>query len=68
MGGANAVWDFARVREAVTGRGGKIVNIDYRMNETVSGHPDEWLPIRPGTDAALVASIAHEVDCQWPGE
>ena len=60
MGGANAVWDFARVREAVTGRGGKIVNIDYRMNETVSGHPDEWLPIRPGTDAALVAGIAHE--------
>ena len=33
--------------EAVTGRGGKIVNIDYRMNETVSGHPDEWPPIRP---------------------
>ncbi len=30
------------------------------MNETVSGHPDEWLPIRPGTDAALVAGIAHE--------
>lgn len=60
MGGANAVWDFARVREAVTGRGGKIVNIDYRLNETASGHPDEWLPIRPGTDAALVAGIAHE--------
>lgn len=30
------------------------------MNETVSGHPDEWLPIRPGTDAALCAAIAHE--------
>ena len=28
MGGANAVWDFAKVRESVTGRGGKIVNID----------------------------------------
>ena len=27
MGGANAVWDFAKVRESVTGRGGKIVNI-----------------------------------------
>lgn len=60
MGGANAVWDFARVREAVTARGGKIVNIDYRLNETASGHPDEWLPIRPGTDAALVSAIAHE--------
>ena len=60
MGGANAVWDFARVREAVTGRGGKIVSIDYRENETTSGHPGEWLPIRPGTDAALVSAIAHE--------
>lgn len=61
MGGANAVWDFARVREAVTGRGGKIVNIDYRLNETCSGHPDEWLPIRPGTDAALVSALVHEL-------
>lgn len=60
MGGANAVWDFAKVRESVTGRGGKIVNIDYRMNESCSGHPDEWLPIRPGTDAALASAIAHE--------
>ena len=60
MGGANAVWDFARVREAVQGRGGRIINIDYRLNESASGHPDEWLPIRPGTDAALVSAIAHE--------
>ena len=60
MGGANAVWDFVRVREAVTGRGGKIVNIDYRLNESASGSTDEWLPIRPGTDAALVAALAHE--------
>ena len=54
------MWDFAKVRESVTGRGGKIVNIDYRMNESCSGHPDEWLPIRPGTDAALASAIAHE--------
>lgn len=60
MGGANAVWDFAKVREAVNGRGGKIINIDYRLNESASGHPDEWLPIRPGTDAALCSAIAHE--------
>ncbi len=60
MGGSNIVWDFARVREAVTARGGKIINIDYRLNETSSGNSDEWLPIRTGTDAALVAAIAHE--------
>ncbi len=60
MGGANAVWDFAKVREAVTERGGRIINIDYRLNESASGHPDEWLPIRPGTDAALASAIAYE--------
>ena len=60
MGGANIVWDFARVRGAVKERGGRIVNIDYRLNESSSGHPDEWLPIRPGTDAALASAIAHE--------
>lgn len=61
MGGANAVWDFTKVREAVTERGGKIINIDYRLNETSSGYPDEWLPIRPGTDAALAAAVIHEL-------
>ncbi len=60
MGGANATWDFAQVREGVTGRGGKIINIDFRLNESASGSTDEWLPIRPGTDGALVAALAHE--------
>lgn len=56
MGGANAVRDFSLVREA----GPKIINIDYRLNETSSGHSEEWLPIRTGTDAALVSAIAYE--------
>lgn len=60
MGGSNIVWDYARMHDAVVDRGGKVVNIDPRMNETASGHPDEWLPIRPGTDAALASAIAYE--------
>ncbi len=60
MGGANAVWDFARLREALKERGGKIVNIDYRLNETSSAHSDEWLPIQSGTDAALASALCHE--------
>ena len=60
MGGANAVWDFTRLREAVYARGGNIVNIDYRLNETSSAYSDEWLPIRTGTDAALCSALIHE--------
>ncbi|MDR0350688.1 MAG: molybdopterin-dependent oxidoreductase [Coriobacteriales bacterium] len=55
MGGANTVHDLARVRES----GARIINVDYRLNESSSAHPDEWLPIRPGTDAALCGAIAH---------
>ncbi len=61
MGGADACWDFTRVREAVRARGGRVVSVDYRLNETCANHPGEWLPIRTGTDAALVAAIAHEL-------
>ncbi|STF31577.1 dimethyl sulfoxide reductase chain YnfE [Escherichia coli] len=31
---------------------------DPRYTDTAAGREDEWLPIRPGTDAALVAGIA----------
>lgn len=57
MGGANVVWDYTLARE----EGPEFIHIDYRYNETASGHPSEWLPIRTGTDAALVAGIAHEL-------
>ena len=39
--------------------GAKIYVIDPRMNDSIMGHSDQWLPINPGTDAALVAGIAH---------
>lgn len=39
--------------------GVKTIVIDPRYSETAVGLGDEWVPIRPGTDAALVAGIAH---------
>lgn len=57
MGGANVIGDYVRARE----KGPEIIHIDYRYNETMAGYPSEWLPIRTGTDAALVAGIAHEL-------
>jgi len=44
--------------DAIRRRGGKVVVIDPRRTATAE-HADEWIPIRPGTDAALLAAIAN---------
>lgn len=33
--------------------------IDPRHTDTAAGFADEWIPIRPGTDAALVAGLCY---------
>ncbi|MGR5063066.1 DMSO/selenate family reductase complex A subunit [Photobacterium sp. DNB22_13_2] len=37
----------------------RTIIIDPRYTDTMLGKEDEWLAIRPGTDAALVEAIAH---------
>ncbi|MBM4267778.1 MAG: molybdopterin dinucleotide-binding protein [Deltaproteobacteria bacterium] len=44
--------------DAIRARGGKVVVVDPRRTGTVA-HADEWLPIRPGTDAAFLAAIVQ---------
>ena len=39
----------------------KVVIIDPIFTDTTVGKADEWIPIRPGTDAALVQAIAYEL-------
>src|SRR5262249_61339788 len=39
-------------------RGGKVVLVDPRRTGTAE-HADEWIPIRPGTDAALLMAMVH---------
>lgn len=58
QGGLTTHYDWVHLRERT---GAKIYVIDPRMNDSVMGHSDQWLPINPGTDAALVAAIAHEL-------
>ncbi len=58
QGGAVSHHDYVAMREKTKG---KIYVIDPRFNDSLTGHSDEWLPINPGTDAALVAAIAHEL-------
>jgi anaerobic dimethyl sulfoxide reductase subunit A len=37
----------------------KVVVVDPRYTDTAVTLADEWVPLRPGTDAALVAGMAH---------
>lgn len=36
-----------------------MIIIDPRYTDTAAGREDEWIPIRPGTDAALVSALAY---------
>src|SRR5262249_1609774 len=44
--------------DAIRARGGKGVLVDPRRTGTAD-HADEWIPIRPGTDAALLMAMVH---------
>ncbi len=37
----------------------KLIIIDPRYSDTSVGSGDEWIPIHPGTDAALVSALAY---------
>ncbi len=50
--------DFPGRLERIQARGGKVVVVDPRRSETVE-HADQHVAIRPGTDAHLLAAIAH---------
>lgn len=56
QGGLTTHYDWVHLREKT---GAKVYIIDPRMNDSALGHSDQWLAINPGTDAALVAGIAH---------
>jgi anaerobic dimethyl sulfoxide reductase subunit A len=51
----NSNYYLVRAREA----GARVVVIDPRFTETAATFADEWLPIKPTTDAALFAAMAH---------
>ncbi len=44
--------------DAIRQRGGRVVVVDPRRTGTCR-HASEWVPIRPGSDAALLLAICH---------
>ncbi len=53
--GTNTEFFLRKARE----KGARIVCIDPRMTPTAVALADEWIPIRPGTDAAMMSAIAY---------
>ncbi|TYG34933.1 dimethyl sulfoxide reductase subunit A [Lonepinella koalarum] len=56
MSGAGITYHLEQARERSKA---KLIVIDPRYSDTAAGREDEWVPIRPGTDAALVAGMAY---------
>lgn len=56
MSGGGELFTSLKAKQA---GGAKVVVIDPRASDSEVSLADEWVPIRPGTDAALVAAMAH---------
>jgi len=53
--GTNSEYLLRKARE----KGARVVCIDPRMTLSAAALADEWVPIRPGTDAAMMTAMAY---------
>ena len=55
--GTNSMYYLRRAKEA----GARIICIDPRYTDTAIAVAHEWIPIRPGTDSALLSAMAYVI-------
>jgi anaerobic dimethyl sulfoxide reductase subunit A len=54
---ANTAWHIKRAKEA----GARVISIDPRHTSTTATLADQWIPIRPGTDTAMMMAMAYVI-------
>jgi len=55
ISGTDCIYNLTKAKE----KGIKIINIDPRYTHSGAVFADEWIPIIPGTDAAMMAGMAN---------
>lgn len=53
--GTNTNWYLAQAKE----RGARFIFVDPRFTNSAAALADQWVPIRPGTDTAMLVAMAH---------
>lgn len=51
-------WAYGRQRQGDGGERGRLIQVDTRLSVTAA-KADQWIPVNPGTDAALALGLAH---------
>jgi len=54
---SNTTWYLAQAKE----KGIRIISVDPRYTNTTATFADQWIPIRPGTDAAMLIAMAYVI-------
>ena len=55
ISGTNTMYHLIRAKEA----GVRIISIDPRYHDSAATLAEQWIPIRPGTDTAMMVSMAY---------
>jgi anaerobic dimethyl sulfoxide reductase subunit A len=55
ISGTNTMYHVINARE----NGARVIAIDPRYHDTAATVADEWIPIRPGTDTAMMVAMAN---------
>jgi anaerobic dimethyl sulfoxide reductase subunit A len=57
ISGTDCIYNLTKAKE----KGIRIITIDPRFTHTAATFADEWIPIFPGTDAALMVAMANVI-------